>query len=117
MLVGAALAAAGAFLAGRAPTLELLLAGQLLAGSGWAFMLLAALTAAIALGRSGLEGRMTGLFFGLLAVAALVRIAAVAAQLPKAPALAPLLADLPWLLWAASALLLVLTRLPARARA
>jgi hypothetical protein len=80
-------------------------------------MLLAALTAAVELGRTGFEGRMTGLFFGLLAVATLARIAAVAAQLPKAPAIAPLLADMPWLLWGASALVLLATRMPARARA
>jgi len=117
MLAGAVLAAAGAVFAAQAPSLALLIGAQLLAGAGWAFMLLAALTAAVELGRTGFEGRMTGLFFGLLAIATLARIAAVAAQLPKAPAIAPLLADLPWLLWGASALVLLATRMPARARA
>jgi MFS family permease len=117
MVAGAALAAAGAVFAAQAPSLALLVGCQLLAGAGWAFMLLAALTAAVELGRTGFEGRMTGLFFGLLAVATLARIAAVAAQLPKAPAIAPLLADMPWLLWGASALVLLATRMPARARA
>lgn len=117
MIAGAVLATAGAFFAGHAPSLGLLIGAQLLAGAGWAFMLLAALTAAVELGRTGFEGRMSGLFFGLLAVATTARIAAVAAQLPKAPAIAPLLADLPWLLWGASALVLLATRMPARARA
>ncbi|RLJ65002.1 MFS transporter [Sulfurisoma sediminicola] len=117
MLAGAVLAAAGGWFAGQAPSLALLIGSQLLAGAGWAFILLAALTAAVELGRTGFEGRMSGLFFGLLAVATLARIAAVAAQLPKAPAIAPLLADLPWLLWGASALVLLATRMPTRARA
>lgn len=115
MAAGAALAAAGAFFAGHAPALDALVACQLLAGIGWAGMMLAALTAAIDLGRSGREGRMVGLFFGLLALATLGRIAAVALGLPKAAAVAPLLADLPWLLWAASAVVLAATRLRARA--
>lgn len=110
MAVGALLAAAGAFVAGRAGSLDLLLACQLLAGAGWAFMMLAALTAAIELGRSGREGRMAGLFFGLLSLAAFARIAAVAAQLPKDPALAAPIAALPWVLWGTAAVLLLGTR-------
>jgi thiamine transporter ThiT len=115
MAAGATLAAAGAFFAGHAPALDALVASQLLAGVGWACMMLAVLTAAIDLGRTGLEGRMAGLFFGLLALATRARIAAVATQLPKSAAVAPLLADLPWLLWAASAVVLVATRWRARA--
>ncbi len=117
MAAGAVLAAAAAFFSGQAAALETLIAFQLLAGVGWAFMMLAALTAAIELGRTGFEGRMTGLFFGLLALATFGRIAAVAAQLPKVPAYAPIMAELPWLLWGASALVLFVVQFHARARA
>jgi hypothetical protein len=74
---------------------------------------MSSISAAIALGRSGSEGRTTGAFFSLLAVAAFVRIALVAAELNKTPASAGLLIWVPIATWAlAAVVLMVLARRP-----
>ena len=109
-VAGALLGAAMAFLVGQAGSLQMLVAVQFFAGMAWACVALAAFSAAIELGRTGFEGRMLGLLFGLFALATLTRIAAVAAQLPKDPAYAAAIANMPWLLWGAAALLLLFSR-------
>jgi hypothetical protein len=101
MVLGAA-ALAGVYLADR---LGGLIAAQLVAGAAWALVLACALPAAIAAGRSGKEGRNTGLVFSMLALAALLRLGLVAGELNKMPEAAQVLPWLPAALWAAAALL------------
>ncbi|HXD06408.1 MAG TPA: MFS transporter [Burkholderiaceae bacterium] len=106
-----ALAAAGGALAtlaaGAAPNLPVLLAAQFLSGGCWGAALVAAYTAAVALGRTGREGRFLGTLFAVLAAAAALRIAAVATGAEREAAFSALLPWLPEAAWLAAALLLV----------
>jgi len=88
--------------------LDGLIAAQLVAGAAWALVLACVLPAAIAAGRSGKEGRNTGLVFSVLALAALLRLGMVAGELNKTPEAAQLLPWLPAALWAVAALLCAL---------
>ncbi len=108
MTAGAVLGAlaAGAASVALAPSLEILVALQFLAGGAWAAVLMSAMTAAIAIGHTGREGAATGGLFALLALATLARMAIVAAQLNKNPGFAALLPWLPVLAWAGAAVLL-----------
>ena len=65
-------------------------------------------TIAIDAGRTGREGKFTGMVFAVLATAALTRFAIVLAGVNKAPDTAALFAWLPAVSWAAALLLLVL---------
>ncbi len=107
MAAGAVLGALASALAAAAPSLELLLALQFLAGGAWAAVLMSAMTAAIAIGHVGREGAATGGLFALLAIATFTRMGLVAAQLNKDPAVSALLVWLPGLAWLAAGLLLV----------
>ena len=89
-----------------ASTLPMLIAVQLAAGAAWGLITGYALSAAIDAGRSGREGRFTGLIFALLAAAALTRFAIVASGLNKAPGVAAWLAWLPAIAWCAALALL-----------
>jgi hypothetical protein len=82
----------------RAP-LPRLLAAQCLAGAGWALLLCAAFSGALALGHTGREGLMNGSLQATLAAAALARIAIVTTTAP-APAQA---VDMAW--WPAAGFL------------
>ena len=106
MTAGAAIGALAASLAASAPTLEVLVGLQFLAGGAWAAVLMSAMSGAIAIGHTGREGAATGGLFSLLALATLARMAVVAAQLNKDPGFAVLLPLLPVLAWAGAALLL-----------
>jgi hypothetical protein len=107
MAIGAELAMLGTAGAAFAPGLGLWIAAQLAAGAGWALLLCAAFSAALALGATGREGLMSGALSATLAGAALVRIGTVLAVSPT-PALAQGLAWVPALAFAACASLLVL---------
>lgn len=97
-----------------APTLVALIAAQLVAGAAWGVIIGYAFTAAIDAGRTGLEGRFTGLVFALLAAAALTRFLIVFSGGSASPVIQPLLAWLPALAWS-GALVLILIAAQGRA--
>jgi hypothetical protein len=101
-----AIAVIGAELAG---SLDMLIAAQFLAGAAWGCMLMSAVSAALAIGDTGAEGKVVGLVFSALALATFARMAAVAGGLQKLPDYAPLLHWAPVACWSvAGAGLLVL---------
>jgi hypothetical protein len=91
-----ALAVLGAELAGN---LNTLIVAQFLAGAAWGCMLMSAISAALAIGDSGAEGKVVGLVFSALALATFARMAAVAGGLQKMPEYAPLLHWAPVACW------------------
>jgi hypothetical protein len=107
MAGAAACGALATLAAGVAPNLPALLAAQFLAGGCWGAALVAAYTAAVALGRTGREGRFLGTLFAVLAAAVALRIAAVATGAEREPAFSALLPWLPEAAWLAAALLLL----------
>ena len=117
MAAGAVTGALASVLAAAAPSLELLLVLQFLAGGAWAAVLMSAMTAAIAIGHVGREGAATGGLFALLAIATFTRMGLVAAQLNQDPAIGALLAWLPGLAWLVAGLLLMWLTLRFRAPA
>ena len=93
----------------RAGSLNTLIAAQFIAGAAWGCMLMSAISAALALGDSGAEGKVLGLVFSALALGTFARMAAVAGGLQKLPEYAPLLHWAPVACWSvAGAGLLVL---------
>jgi hypothetical protein len=92
-----ALAVIGAELAGN---LNLLIVAQFVAGAAWGCMLMSAVSAALAIGETGAEGKVIGLVFSALALATFARMAAVAGGLQKLPEYAPLLQWAPVACWA-----------------
>jgi len=91
-----ALAVLGAELAGN---LNMLIAAQFVAGAAWGCMLMAAVSAALAIGENGAEGKLVGLVFSALALATFARMAAVAGGMQKLPEYAPLLQWAPVACW------------------
>jgi MFS family permease len=101
-----ALAVIGAETAG---SLNMLIAAQFMAGAAWGCMLMSAVSAALAIGETGAEGKVVGLVFSALALGTFARMAAVAGGLQKLPDYAPLLHWAPVACWSvAGAGLLVL---------
>ncbi|HEX3860177.1 MAG TPA: MFS transporter [Stellaceae bacterium] len=101
-----ALAVLGAEFAGN---LHTLIEAQFVAGAAWGCMLMSAISAALAIGERGAEGKVLGLVFSALALATFARMAAVAGGLQKLPEYAPLLHWAPVACWSvAGAGLLVL---------
>ncbi|MBR0794654.1 MFS transporter [Bradyrhizobium jicamae] len=82
-----------------AGSLNILIAAQFMAGAAWGCMLMSAVSAALAIGQTGAEGRITGLVFSALALATCARMAAVAGGLQKLPDYAPLLRWAPVACW------------------
>ena len=91
-----------------ASSLPMLIGAQLIAGAAWGLIIGYAFSAAIDAGRTGREGKFTGMVFAVLAAAALTRFAIVLAGVNKAPDIAPLFVWLPAISWSAALLLLVL---------
>ncbi|WP_375415362.1 MFS transporter [uncultured Bradyrhizobium sp.] len=111
LVMGAAgLLGAGAVLAAEmAGSLNMLIAAQFMAGAAWGCMLMSAVSAGLAIGQTGAEGKVVGLVFSALALATFARMAAVAGGLQKLPDYAPLLHWAPVACWSvAGAGLLVL---------
>jgi hypothetical protein len=108
-----ALAVLGAELAGN---LNMLIAAQFVAGAAWGCMLMSAISAALAIGDSGAEGKVVGLVFSALALGTFARMAAVAGGLQRLPEYAPLLHWAPVACWSvAGAGLLVIAASRAQA--
>jgi Major Facilitator Superfamily len=91
-----AVAVIGAEMAG---SLNVLVVAQFLAGAAWGCMLMSAVSAALAIGETGAEGKVVGLVFSALALATFARMAAVAGGLQKLPDYAPLLHWAPVACW------------------
>ncbi|TCU78955.1 MFS transporter [Bradyrhizobium sp. R2.2-H] len=94
-LFGAVAIAAAEF----AGSLNTLIVAQFLAGAAWGCMLMSAVSAALAIGSTGAEGKVTGLVFSALALGTFARMAAVAGGLQKMPEYAPLLHWAPVACW------------------
>ena len=110
MAIAAAAGAIAALLASVCTDLYVLLVAQFLAGGCWGAAIVAAYTAAVALGRGGREGRFLGTLFAVLALAVAARLAAVASGLAQLPAISALLPWLPEAAWLLAALLLLQAR-------
>lgn len=106
MVAAALVAGVSTWAAQRAPTLQALVVSQGVAGAAWGFVLMAAFSTALALGHTGREGRLGGALSSVLALAALSRMAVLAAEWHKAPDLQPLLAWAPVAGWLAVAVVL-----------
>ncbi|NEU96515.1 MFS transporter [Bradyrhizobium uaiense] len=76
-----------------------LIVAQFMAGAAWGCMLMSAVSAALAIGETGAEGKVTGLVFSALALATFARMAAVAGGLQKLPDYAPLVHWAPVACW------------------
>lgn len=107
MAIGAAVSGIAAVLVPAAGSLATLAAIQFVAGAGWGCVMMSALAAALAMGRTGREGFVAGGLWSLLALATLTRIAMVIAQVPQQPGWKPFLAWAPGALWLTAGLLLV----------
>jgi hypothetical protein len=83
-------------------SLNILIAAQFVAGAAWGCMLMSAVSAALAIGETGAEGKVIGLVFSALALATFARMAAVAGGLQKLPEYAPLLQWAPVACWSAA---------------
>lgn len=104
-------AALASLWAHQAGSLQPLIAAQLMAGAAWAGLLMSAFSVALALGHTGREGRFGGALSSVLALAALGRMAVLAAEWQKDPGAQPALAWAPvvgWLL--AGSVLFLLSR-------
>jgi hypothetical protein len=101
IVMGAAglLGALAVLAAEQAGNLNTLIAAQFVAGAAWGCMLMSAISAALAIGDSGAEGKVVGLVFSALALATFARMAAVAGGLQKLPEYAPLLHWAPVACW------------------
>jgi MFS family permease len=107
MAIGAALGGLAAAVIATAGSLPVLVAAQFFAGAGWGCVMMSAVAAALAMGRTGREGFVAGALWSLLAVAAFTRIAFVLAQVPQQTAWKPALPWLPGAMWLTAGLLLV----------
>lgn len=100
---GAGLLGAVSILAARhAVNLEMMIGAQLIAGAAWGCVMMSAVTAALAIGSTGAEGRTMGLMFSVLALATFARVGALAIGLPADPAWTAILQWLPSVAWAAA---------------
>jgi MFS family permease len=106
--VAALIGAAAVIAAELAPNLDMLIAAQFVAGAAWGCVMMSAVTAAMAIGETGAEGKVVGLVFSALAVATFARMGAVAGGLSAVPDYAALLGWLPVVCWAAAGAILLL---------
>lgn len=105
--IAAFVGAGGMLASSRAPSLDLLIAGQFIAGGAWGCVLMASFSAALELGRTGREGLAVGLLFATLAGATLIRMAITIGQYNKLPEYAPLVSWAPIMLWLVAGVLFI----------
>ncbi len=117
LAVSAAAGGIATLCAALAPSLELLVAAQFVAGGCWGAMSVGIYSATIAFGRAKREGALLGAMFAVLALAAFVRIGVVAGNLNGLPEMKALLPWLPHIGWLAAGLLLAAALGAARRRA
>ncbi|TMH64976.1 MAG: SLC45 family MFS transporter [Betaproteobacteria bacterium] len=110
MALAAALGALAMLLTLFAPGLAVLVAAQFLAGGCWGAASVAAYSAAVALGRTGREGRFLGTLFAVLAVAVAARIALAGSGMAQSHLFSALQPWLPQTLWLCGALVLLAGR-------
>jgi len=110
MALAAALGALAMLLAVLAPGLGVLIAAQFLAGGCWGAACVAAYSAAVALGRTGREGRFLGALFAVFALAVAARIALGGSGVAQSHSFSVLQPWLPQTLWLCGALLLLAGR-------
>ena len=110
MALAAALGALAMLLTVFAPGLAVLVAAQFLSGGCWGAASVAAYSAAVALGRTGREGRFLGTLFAVLAVAVAVRLALAGSGMAQGHFFSVLQPWLPQTLWLCGALLLLACR-------
>ncbi|WP_315782542.1 MULTISPECIES: MFS transporter [unclassified Bradyrhizobium] len=99
MGIAGLLGAIAIVIAELAGALTVLIVAQFIAGAAWGCMMMSAISAALAIGTTGAEGKVTGLVFSALALATFARIAAVAGGLQKLPDYAPLVQWAPVACW------------------
>ncbi len=102
MAAAAFVAAAAAALATVAPSLPWLITAQLVTGAAWAGLVVAAFAWALARSGAGSAGAFAGALSAVLALAALARMASVAAGWPQSPAFGDALAWWPMAGWMAA---------------
>jgi hypothetical protein len=107
MAIGAAVGGLAAAIVSTAGSLPVLVVAQFVAGAGWGCVMMSAVAAALAMGRTGREGFVTGALWSLLAVAAFTRIALVIGQVPQSAGWKPVLAWAPGAMWLTAGILLV----------
>jgi hypothetical protein len=90
-----------------------LVAAQFVAGGAWGCALMSAVAAALALGRTGREGALTGGLFAVLALGAFARIAMVMAEIGKMPGYKGMLEWAPAAAWLVAGLVLLAVAKPA----
>ena len=110
MALAAALGALAMLLTLFATGLAVLVAAQFLAGGCWGAASVAAYSAAVALGRTGREGRFLGTLFAVLAVAVAARIALAGSGMAQGHLFSALQPWLPQTLWLCAALVLLAGR-------
>jgi hypothetical protein len=97
-----------------APTLDLLVAAQFIAGGCWGAVNVGAFTAAIGFGRKSREGAFLGGLFATLAIASFLRIGAYTGNIESSPAVGKFLAWGPSWGWLLAALLVIAAMLAMR---
>ncbi|MFM9970525.1 MAG: MFS transporter [Burkholderiales bacterium] len=107
MAAGSVAGGAATYAAMIAPSLDLLVAAQFIAGGCWGAVNVAAFTAAISFGRTNREGAFLGGLFATLAIAAFLRIGAYTGNIESSPVIGKFLAWGPTWGWLLAALLLL----------
>lgn len=104
----AVLGSIGALVSAQSQHIDVLIAGQIVAGGAWGCVMTAVFSATLTFGRTGKEGATLGLLFAVLALATFGRMGAVAAQLNTMPAYATLLTYAPVALWLTGGIMVLL---------
>lgn len=105
---GAVTGVAGSAVAAFAPSLEILISAQVIAGGAWGAMMTAGFSVAMRFGHQGREGLFLGLLWSALSISTLGRMALVAGRIPAIPEFRHGLIMAPAVLWFLAGMLLVL---------